>query len=332
MAELTILMPAYNASLYIREAIESLLNQTYADFELWVIDDGSTDETFTIATELAAKDGRVSIFRNPVNQGKLHSVNTKVREVESPFFTITDADDVSHPQRLEKQIDKLKSDAALMMCGTAYIAMDEEGYFIRAVHLVTDLAQLRQRSLVQSAFMGGTMVMKRALLQNFPVLYRSYFENCMEDADLASRILDMHAATNLNELLYGYRIVPTSLTRSKVTYRSINIYKLIAQLSISRKKMGKDCLELGDVARADDFMMKIEREYAQDSALWLRHQSFFYLYWGQHSLAFSAVADAIAIKPFHIKTVASFLLISIRIALFYLRRSFKKVHYRAVFK
>jgi glycosyltransferase involved in cell wall biosynthesis len=332
MAELTILMPAYNASLYIEEAIESLLSQTYADFELWVIDDGSADETFTIATELAAKDERIRIFRNPVNQGKLYTVNSKVREVVSPFFTITDADDVSHPQRLEKQVDKLKSDAALMMCGTAYIAMDEDGYFIRAVHLVTDLEQLRQRSLVQSPFMGGTMVMKTVLLQNFQELYRSYFENCMEDTDLACRILDKYAATNLDELLYCYRIVPTSLTRSKVTIRSLNIYKLIAQLSISRKNMGKDCLELGDLARADDFMMKIEREYAQDSALWLRHQSFFYLYWGQHALAFSAIADAIALKPFHVKTVASFILINVRIALFYLGRSFKKVHYRAIFK
>ncbi|NBP69549.1 MAG: glycosyltransferase family 2 protein [Cytophagia bacterium] len=332
MAELTILMPAFNASPYLKEAIESLMYQSYTDFELWLIDDGSTDDTLIIAQTLATQDSRIVIFKNASNQGKLSSINTRVRAVKSTFFTITDADDVSHPQRLEKQIAKLKSDTALMMCGTSYAAMDTDGYIIRAVHVSSDLNALRARSLVQSAFMGGTMVMRTELLNDFPELYRPYFNNCMEDSDLGCRILDKYAATNLDELLYFYRIVPTSLTRGRVTPRSLNIYKLIGELSKQRRILGKDCLELGEVTIADDFMMKIEQAYSQDVILWLHHQSFFYLYWGQHDVAFSTILKAVAHKPYHIKTVVVFLLISMRIALFYLRSAFKKVHYLALFK
>ncbi len=332
MAELTILMPAYNAAPYVEEAVQSLLNQTYADFELWVLDDASTDNTLAIVTALAAKDSRISIISNVINQGKLKTVNTQVRSVKSPYFTITDADDVSHPARLEKQMAVLNSNPQLVMCGTAYAAIDEQGYYLRTVHVPVDLKQLRERSLIQSAFMGGTMVMRAALLTDFTELYRSYFENYMEDADLACRILDKYEATNVNEPLYFYRIVPSSLTRAKVTLRTLSIYKLIAQLSVERRRDGKDCLELGNYAAAADFMMKIEADYAQDSTLLLRHQSFFYLYWGQNHLAFNAITKALSRKPYHAKTVLSFLLISVRIMHFYLLRSFKKVHYHALFK
>ncbi|GCC52918.1 glycosyltransferase family 2 protein [Chryseotalea sanaruensis] len=332
MAELTILMPAYNASPYVEEAINSLLNQSFTDFELWFIDDASTDETLSIVATLARKDPRIHIFSNAVNRGKLHTINSKVRGVLSPFFTITDADDVSHPARLEKQIAKLKSDASLMMCGTSYAAMDEQGYYVRTVHVPIDIEQIRERSLIQSAFMGGTMVMRSSLLQNFPELYRFYFENSMDDADLACRILNLYSVTNLNELLYFYRIVPTSITRAKVTCRSLNIYKLISHLYTIRKSEQKDWLELGDFVSADDFMKKIEDDYAKDSTLLHRHRSFFYLYWGQNLLALNSITKAIIIKPYHLKTVLSFLLISMRIMLFYFSRSIKKVHYRALFK
>lgn len=332
MAELTILMPAYNASAYVEEAIKSLLNQSFTDFELWVVDDASIDETLSKVTALAKKDSRIKIFNNAVNQGKLLTVNVRVRAIKSPFFTITDADDVSHPERLEKQISKLRQDSSLMMCGTSYAAIDRKGYYIRTVHVLTGLKQLRERSLTQSAFMGGTMIMRSELLHDFPELYRPYFDNCMADADLGCRILDKYAATNLDELLYFYRIVPTSITRSRVTSRSLNIYKLIGHLSASRRSGGKDCLENGNDTSADDFIMKIERDYAQDSTLLHLHQSFFHLYWGQNLLAFRSISKAITIKPYRVKIVLSFLFISVRIVLFYFRRSFKKVHYHALFK
>lgn len=332
MAELTILMPAYNASRYVEEAIKSLLNQSFTNFELWVVDDGSTDKTLSIVSAMALKDPRISVFSNAINLGKLRTINTKVRDVESPFFTITDADDVSHPSRIEKQISKLKQDDSLMMCGTSYAAVDENGYYIRTVHVPTDIEQLRKCSLEQSVFMGGTMIMRSTLLYDFSDLYRPYFDNQMADADLGCRILDKYAATNLDELLYFYRIVPTSITRGRVTPRSLNIYKLIGELSKQRRSLGKDCLELGEVTTADDFMLRIEHGYEQGITLLHRHQSFFYLYWGQNLLALKSISKAMTSKPYHIKTVLSFLLISIRVMLFYLRRTFKKVHYLALFR
>ena len=122
MPRLTILMPAFNAAPYIEEAIKSLLLQSFSDFELWIINDASTDETYGIVKSF--QDPRIKIINNEINQGRVRTINRLVKEIQSPYFTVTDADDASHPRRLEKQVELLERDPNLMMCGTSFWAMD----------------------------------------------------------------------------------------------------------------------------------------------------------------------------------------------------------------
>ncbi|MFM7856975.1 MAG: glycosyltransferase family 2 protein, partial [Flammeovirgaceae bacterium] len=103
MATLTIVMPVYNAAPFVHEAVESILSQTFQDFELWIIDDASTDDSLAIL--MSFKDLRIKLRKNPTHLGRLVTVNAVVPDIVSPYFTITDADDVSHPKRLEKQIN-----------------------------------------------------------------------------------------------------------------------------------------------------------------------------------------------------------------------------------
>ncbi|MEQ9412629.1 MAG: glycosyltransferase family A protein, partial [Cyclobacteriaceae bacterium] len=100
-SRLTIIMPAYNAAKYIGEAVESILNQTFPDFQLWIIDDGSTDGTRQVIEEI--DDVRLSKIYHNENRGRVEVVNEAISKIQTEFFTITDADDVSHPSRLEKQ-------------------------------------------------------------------------------------------------------------------------------------------------------------------------------------------------------------------------------------
>ena len=330
MAQLTIVMPAYNAAAFIHDAVGSLLNQTFRDFQLWIADDGSTDNT---ADKIKAfQDSRIKLFSFPENAGRVRTVNKLVNEITTPFFTITDADDISHPKKLEKQMERMMNDPTLMMCGTSFWAMDEKGYLVREMKLLTDVDQLRAEALKQSQFLGPTTMMRKAVIDEFPDFYRTYFIDNFADADLACRILDKYPATNLREPLYFYRIVKTSVTRKKVTVRNLNLHRLVGYLSQQRRHQGHDCLQRNDLKQADRFMEEIKEEYDRDLSFYPRHQAFFHLYWGLVDLAFINILNAIRARPFYSKNYLSFFYIIYRITFFYLNRGVNKKHYRSLMR
>ncbi len=325
MPRLTILMPAYNATNYISEAIDSLLNQTFTDFEFWVIDDASTDNTLSIVKNY--KDPRIKVLSNKVNLGRVRTINGLVKEIQTSFFTITDADDASHPLRLEKQIRLLENDPSLFMCGSSFWAMDEKGSFVREMKLLQDVSELRAASLKQSQFLGPTTVMRREVIDTFPHFYRTYFMDNHADADLSSLILDKYNSTNVAEPLYYYRILKSSVTRRKVTVRNLNLHRVFGFLSQQRRETGLDCLQRNEPHEADLFINKIQQEYDADASFFFRHQAYFQLYWGVNDLAFTNIRNAVIAKPFLLKNWLSLAHIISRIGLFYLNRGLNKRHY-----
>lgn len=320
-------MPAYNAAAYFQEAIDSVLKQSFRDFELWLINDGSSDETPAIAKAYVLRDARIKFFSNESNQGRVLTINALVHQVSSPFFTITDADDVSHPKRLEAQLLLLRSEPQLMMCGTSYMAMDERGFIIRKEQVLHSLEDLRKRSLLQSAFLGPTTIMRREVLTAFPEFYRLYFKDNMADADLSCRILDRYAATNLTEHLYFYRIVPHSLTRNAISIRKLNLHKLIAKLSEVRRGAGQDYLETDNSQAVHDFMNTVERSYQSDASLFYQHKGFFHLYWGQNALACRSAVAAVCQNFFSFRSYAVLLFIVFRVFFSSAKRVLNKEHY-----
>lgn len=330
MPLLTIIMPVYNASAFIKEAIESILHQTFQDFELWIVDDASTDDSISVAKTF--QDSRIILFSNPANLGRIKTVNSMVGKISSPYFTVTDADDVSHPSRLQKQVDFLEHHPDHLMCGTSYWAIDESGYLVREMKLKTDLTELRVATLNHSQFLGPTTVMRKSVLQHFPEFYREYITDNFADADLSCQILDKFEATNIDEPLYFYRIVRTSITRKKITVRSLNLNKLIAFLSTQRGEQGQDCLQRGVTKEAEDFMNSIQKEYDNDPSFFYRHQAFFHLYWGVNDLAFQNGLKAFLSRPLYWKNFFGLGLIVFRIGVFLLTRGFNKKHYSQLIK
>src|SRR5437868_6441782 len=102
----SVVMPVYNGERFMREAMDSVLAQTYPHFELVVVDDGSNDASWSIAEEYGRKDSRVRPFRNPHNQGIVKSRNRAFAEASpnSTYFAVLDCDDVCLPDRLERQL------------------------------------------------------------------------------------------------------------------------------------------------------------------------------------------------------------------------------------
>lgn len=325
MTQLTILMPAYNAAPYIEEAINSLLRQSYADFELWIIDDASTDETFSIIKSF--QDLRIKILTNEINQGRVRTINKLVKEIQSPYFTITDADDASHPKRLEKQLKLLARDHTLMMCGTSFWAMDERGFLVRKMSLLQDVEALRKAALEQSQFLGPTTVMRKELINEFPNFYREYFIDNYADADLSCLILDNYKSTNVGEPLYFYRIVKSSVTRKKITVRNLNLHRLVGFLCKQRRANGQDSLQRKAPNEVDEFLGSIQSVYDSENSYFCRHQAFFHLYWGLNDLALRNMWKAVVEKPFLATNWLSLFYIIFRIGWFYLNRGLNKVHY-----
>ena len=129
MARVTVMMSVYNGDKYLREAVDSILSQTFADFELLVIDDASTDSSPQILESYS--DARIRVVRNEFNLGLTKSLNKGLALAEGAYIARMDADDISLPQRLERQVDYLNAHPECGMVACLYETIDENGNVVR---------------------------------------------------------------------------------------------------------------------------------------------------------------------------------------------------------
>jgi glycosyltransferase involved in cell wall biosynthesis len=115
--KVSVLMPAYNAEKYIAEAIESILNQTFTDFEFIIVDDGSTDQTWALIQEYATKDKRVVPVKNAVNSQICISLNNGLAIAQGKYIVRIDADDTSPADRIEKQVEFMNQNPDIVISG-----------------------------------------------------------------------------------------------------------------------------------------------------------------------------------------------------------------------
>ena len=129
--KISVLMSVYNGSRYLRESIESILNQTFDDFEFIIINDSSTDDTEEIIAEYGKKDDRIKLFKNEENIGLTKSLNKGLKLAQGKYIARQDADDVSLPERFEKQVGVLDRhpEAVLVSCDIEVI--NSEGAFVK---------------------------------------------------------------------------------------------------------------------------------------------------------------------------------------------------------
>ena len=125
----SVVMPTYNDSRHLAAAIESILDQTFRDFEFIIIDDCSTDKTPEILEQYRCQDTRIRIVRNAENLGVARSLNKAIALTQSPFIARMDGDDLSLPTRLEKQIAYMQAHPEVGVLGTQNIFIDEQGQY-----------------------------------------------------------------------------------------------------------------------------------------------------------------------------------------------------------
>ena len=207
----TVVMPAYNAERYIEIAIRSVMGQTFTDWELIVIDDGSKDATMEIVERLASEDGRITLLRNEANMGVAKTRNRGMARSRGQYVALLDSDDVWHPEKLEKQVALAKETGAdVVYC--SYALVDENGRkkcddFI--VPAQTDF----NASLTKGVISCSTALLSRKVTET----YR--FDNTYYHEDLALwlQILKAgHVAYGVSDVLADYRVMEGTRAANKL--------------------------------------------------------------------------------------------------------------------
>ncbi|HOW58390.1 MAG TPA: glycosyltransferase [Candidatus Omnitrophota bacterium] len=211
MPIVSVVMPCYNAARFLREAVESILSQSFSDLELIVVNDASTDATKEILMEYQAKDGRVVYAEHVANRGVSESLNTGLRLVRGEFVARMDADDIAEPERLAKQVALLRRDPEIVVCGTFLTLIDENGKKIGKRDYDVDSEVIKKRFMRRSPVAHPSVVIRKQILNAHHLEYRrKYFS--AEDYDLWLRLMPYGKFANVGEPLLRYRLSSDALT------------------------------------------------------------------------------------------------------------------------
>ncbi len=203
---ISVVMPVYNAEKYITEAVESILNQTYSDFEFIIVDDCSTDNSYEILQSYAANDARIRLFKNDVNSKLPKTLNFGISQAKGKYIARMDADDISLPERFAKQVAFMDANPEIGVSGgyAAVLGGDESGVIMK-VQITHGLIKAYS-FFVCCNLIHPTVIMRMEVLENRALSYDEELVGVAEDYDLWVRMLHSGVLfANLPEPLLYYR-------------------------------------------------------------------------------------------------------------------------------
>ena len=195
-------MAVFNGEEYLHEAVETILNQTFEDFEFVIVNDGSTDGTFEILNQ--CKDSRIVRIENGCNLGLAKSLMLGLGVAKGIYIARMDADDISRPHRIEKQIAYLEAHLEIGVLGSWLDQMDENGRDLSTFQPPTTHEMIVWKMLFECTIAHPTVVMRKTLLVQAGG-YDPSFQH-IEDTELWSRLIHLTRFANLPEALYARRV------------------------------------------------------------------------------------------------------------------------------
>ena len=197
-------MCVYNAAEFLQQSIESILEQTFTDFELLIWDDGSSDNSFEIISSY--QDPRIRVFRNSRNRGIAYSCNNLIRESKGEYLSRHDSDDISLPGRFQKQMDFFEKHPKTKVCGTNVTVFGDKR--LKKFYPLRD-EEIRAYMILNDPFCTSTVIFKKP---EIPV----YFNESLvvsEDYSFFFELSKFTKMANLAEHLLNYRWHPKNITR-----------------------------------------------------------------------------------------------------------------------
>ncbi len=223
----SVVMTTYNGSQFVKETIDSILNQSFSDFEFIIIDDNSTDETFEIIK--GYNDRRLRIYRNSQNLGVGATRNRGINLANGDYLAYTDQDDISLPQRLERQVDFLDNNPAVILAGTA-------GWFLFAKNNSTIPYSAVQKPyvmhwglLTQTRLVPSSTCVRLETLRRHGIYFRPEY-NYADDFDLFHRLAQVGDVVSMPDRLTIYRIHENNNTIHYAAEMETNGKRLLSEV------------------------------------------------------------------------------------------------------
>ena len=228
---ISVIMAAYNAELYIKEAIESILKQTHTRFELIIVDDGSSDSTLAIANQYAAQDSRVKVI-SLGRSGVAKARNTAIEAAQYPWIAAMDADDIALPTRLEKQLAAAEREPDVVVWGTYLTRVNINGGVIGDLNLGPTTREAfyaidKTKHLIE--LFNPTAMFRR----DIALKVGGYDARMVpsEDSELWDRMCDYGPVMVVPESLLLYRLHPKSLSMTQQDRQ-----KMLHEFPVERRK------------------------------------------------------------------------------------------------
>lgn len=205
----SVLMPVYCAVQYVEQAVESVVKQSYSNWELLIIDDGSKDKSWEIVEGLAKADKRIKAFRNRGNRGIGYTRRRLAKMARGEYAAIMDADDVMTPNRLETQVRYLQNNPNVVVVGGQCVTIDESGKESGYKHFPLSHNQIYEMMFTRMSIQQPASMINLSLVpSDFP-----WYDNSVspvEDLDNLFRLFNSGEFGNVKENVLYYRVYPSS--------------------------------------------------------------------------------------------------------------------------
>jgi glycosyltransferase involved in cell wall biosynthesis len=214
----SVLLPVHNAEPYLAEAVESILNQSFSDFEFLIINDGSTDRSLEILQTYAKQDSRIKLTNRP-NRGLIATLNEMLEQATGEFLARMDADDIATPNRLALQVSFLQQHAEIVCVGGAFDLIDFQGRTVQWIPMPQHNDQIQQMLLV-----GRTIINHPcALIRRASLLQIGGYDpemKTVEDLDMLLKLGEIGELANLPETVLKYRFHPNSVSAQNIEFQT----------------------------------------------------------------------------------------------------------------
>ncbi len=222
--EISVVMPAYNAEKYIGASIESILRQTFKNFELIIVNDASTDKTLSIIRKYARKDSRIRYKSNKKNSLIAHSLNVAIGMAKAPIIARMDGDDISTDDRLEAQLAVLRKHKKIAVVGANLTVVDTNGMVVSKREYPTDSKSLKKLMFRYSPFSHPVVMFRKSVFEEFGG-YRTDIFPC-EDIDMWFKIGSKYEFASINKPLLIYTLIENSSSHKKLRKLELLTFKI----------------------------------------------------------------------------------------------------------
>ena len=210
--KISILMPVHNGAKYLPKVIENILAQTFVDFELVMINDGSTDSSWRIMSELVTKDQRIKLITNTDNLGITKSLNIGLEKCQGKYIARADVDDLYDPDRLKEQYEFMEAEPDVALCGSLGWYIDEGGQKVGEKNLPLKYSEIKEKLLFNNQFIHSSLFIRKSILDKEGFYNESF--KASQDYELVVRLARKYRLVNLPNRLVSWRVSHNSLSWS----------------------------------------------------------------------------------------------------------------------